>query len=66
MNHASLSIRVFKPTSLFIPGTNIYTSVERWEVVGRRVHTYFQDGLVMHSEETLSSLLSGGFAKEVR
>lgn len=50
--------QIFKPASKFIPGTNLnlYTQVERWEVVGRRVYVTFQDGLVMRSEETPTSL----------
>lgn len=57
--------RIFVPVSCFIPGTNLYTQVERWEVVGRRVYVTFRDGMAMHSEETLSTLEKGGFAKEV-
>lgn len=53
---------IFKPASIFIPGTNIYSNIERWEIVGRRVYVVFNDGLVMHSDYTPSEIRGGTFA----
>lgn len=49
--------RIFKPRSQFISGTGLRTQVERWEITqGGRVYVYFTDGLIMRSEESISTL----------
>lgn len=48
----------YRPRGKFIPGTSIYTIVEKWEVVGRRVYVTFRDGSVMQSVRTPAELAS--------
>ncbi len=57
--------KIYVPAAKFIPGTNLYTTIEQWEVVDRKVYVTFTDGFVTHSEETAKTLREKEKAGEI-